>query len=252
MAAGAAGADERRTPLPAYWLRSLAYHLVPPKPLRHPGPIGRPVLVVGSAPVSNRPAGFGPHFMVFSINGSQSVAAGWGAEVPDVTFLQFNQVEGTNPNAVAVRRVLAGKRTRRLCVIRWKQGRERLMRGLKAFDYEAGEVVIATRRSRMALFHRVMGRANLERDNAQKYSNGVTAVFYAFEAGAPAVVVSGIDPSSSGHVYNDLGLRRLHAWSDLAILLELSQRGLPLYTADPHVAENTGLPLWTGRSQETS
>lgn len=244
--------DDRQTSLPAYLLRALAYHLTRPKPLRHPETIDRPVLVVGSAPVSTMPAGFGSHFMVMTINGSQSVAAGWGVEAPDVTFMQFNQVEGTNPNAVAVRRVLAGRRTKRLCVIRWKHDRERLMRGLRAFDYHADEVVIVGRFARMALFQRVIGRPNLERTNEQKYSNGVTAVLYALESGAPAVIITGIDPSSSGHVYNDLGLRRLHASTDLAVLLELSQRGLPLYTADQHVAGATGLPLWSGRNEENN
>ncbi len=242
---------ERRTSLPAFLLRKIGYHLTRPAPLVHPVPIKQPVLVVGSAPISTKPEGFGPHWMVFTINGSQSVAADWGVAVPDVTFLQFNQVEGKGSNATAVRRVLSGRRTRRLCVLRWKHDRERLERGLRAFDYGTDDLVIVGRYARMALFQRVMGRTNLERDNAQKYSNGITAVLYAIAAGAPAVIISGIDPTSSGHIYNDLGLRRLHAATDASLLNELRLRGLPLYTADAHVAEGTSLPLWTGRDEET-
>lgn len=234
-----------------FFLRQLGYYISRPSPLMHPVPLDRAVLVIGSAPVSTRPADFGSNYAVFTINGSQSVAAKWGVDLPDVTFLQFNQVEGKGANAVAVRSVLAGRRTKRLCVMRWKHDRERLQRGLDAFDYGADEIVIAGRYARMALFHRVMGRTNFERDNAQKYSNGIAAVLYAIASGAPAVIISGIDPTSVGHVYNDLGLKRLHASTDMALLDELRLRGLPLYTADPHVAERTSLPLWTGRNEET-
>ncbi len=238
--------DERRAALPVYWLRKLGYYLKRPAALVHPTAIDRPVAVVGSAPISTRPQGFGSDMMVFTINGSQSVAAGWGVDIPDVTFMQFNQIEGKGPNAQAVRRVLNGRRTRRLCVMRWKKDRARLERGLSAFDYRADDLVIVGRENRVALYHRVMGRPNFERDNHQKYSNGITAVLYAFASGAPAVIITGIDPTSTGHVYNDLNLKRLHASTDLEVLQTLYRRGLPLYTADAHVAQKTGLPIWEG------
>jgi hypothetical protein len=238
--------DERRASLPVYWLRILGYYLTRPSALVHPVTIDRPVAVVGSAPISTRPQGFGPEMMVFTINGSQSVAAAWGTDVPDVTFMQFNQIEGQGANAQAVRRVLNGRRTRRLCVIRWKKDCQRLQRGLRAFAYTADDLVIVGRDNRVALYHQVMGKPNFERDNHQKYSNGITAVLYAFASGAPAVIITGIDPTSTGHVYNDLNLKRLHASTDLEVLQTLHRRGLPLYTADAHVAQKTGLPIWPG------
>lgn len=249
MAAQADPKDERRASLPAYWLRKLGYYLLRPQALVHPTTIDRPVAVVGSAPISSRPHGFGPEMMVFTINGSQSVAARWGVDIPDVTFMQFNQIEGKGENAHAVRRVLYGRRTRRLCVMRWKKERARLERGLSVFDYHADDLVIVGRDNRVALFHRVMGKPNFERDNHQKYSNGITAVLYAFASGAPAVIITGIDPTSTGHVYNDLNLKRLHASTDLEVLQTLHRRGLPLYTADAHVAQKTGLPLWQGETE---
>ena len=246
MAKHADPKDERRASLPAYWLRKIGYYLMRPSAPLHPVTIDRPVAVVGSAPTSTRPQGFGPELMVFSINGSQSVAADWGVDVPDVTFMQFNQIEGKGANAQAVRRVLNGRRTRRLCVVRWKKDRTRLESGLRAFAYHADDLAIVSRDSRVALFHQVMGKPNFERDNHQKYSNGITAVLYAFASGAPAVIITGIDPTSTGHVYNDLNLKRLHASTDLEVLQTLHRRGLPLYTADAHVAQKTGLPLWQG------
>ncbi len=90
-----------------------------PRALRHPRPFAGPVLIVGSAPISHLPAGFDERFSVITINGSQTVTAGWGLGPPDVTFLQPNQVEGTTDNARAVRTVLCGQRTRLLYVLRW-------------------------------------------------------------------------------------------------------------------------------------
>lgn len=230
--------------------RYLRFLLTRPDPPVPPEPITRPVVVVGSAPTSTMPAGFDRSFMVVTVNGSQSVAARWGVDVPDVTFLQFNQVEGKGPNAVAVRRVLSGQRTRQLYVMRWRYGMDRLERGLAGFDYRSDALAIVGRYERIALFHKVTGRLNLEGTIEEKFSNGVTGVLYALAGNAPAVIISGIDPRSTGHVYNDLGLKRLHAATDLGILQDLSDRGLPLYTADPHVAQSTGLALWTEEAME--
>src|SRR5690606_26123659 len=94
---------------------------------------------------------------------------------------------------------------------------------------------ILSRYRRMALYEAVLGRLNLETDNDTKFSNGVTAVLYAAVNGAPAIVITGIDPSSKGHVYNRLVLPRLHANTDRELLQEIRARGFPLYTADPDV-----------------
>src|SRR3954451_23575824 len=102
----------------------------------------------------------------------------------------------------------------------------------------------------MGLFKAVLGRNNVEADNEMKFSNGVTAVLYAIASGAPQIIITGIDPSSKGHVYNQLGLPRLHANTDGEILEELHARGFPLSTADPQVAAATGLPLWSEQSWE--
>ena len=75
-----------------------------------------------------------------------------------------------------------------------------------------------------------MGGLNVEIDDNMKFSNGITAVFYAILSGAKAVIISGINPDSSGHVYNDANLKRLHAGTDKQILQALIDRGYPLFT----------------------
>lgn len=225
---------------------ALVYRFSRPRPPRHPTPFSGPVLVIGSAPISNLPKGFDERFAVLTVNGSQAIAKQWGIRKPDATFLQFNQVEGTNDNAVAVRRVLEGEETVLLHVIRWPFGEQRLRDGLAAFNYRYDELRLVDQYQRMALREAVMGKRHSELDNARKFSNGITAVLYALHSEAQAVVISGINPRSSGHAYNDLGLPRLHGDMDLSILLELHARGVGLFTADPEVATSIGLPLWPG------
>lgn len=228
----------------------IKYKLSHPQPPQHPEPFLRPVVVVGSAPGSNKPDGFNSNYGLISVNGSQAATRSWGAGIPDATFLQYNQVEGSGERAVAVRSVLAGQRTRRLHVLRWRHSIERLRAGLSTFDYSADEILLVNSFERACLAHGLLGRLIPETDNANKFSNGVTAVLYALHSGASSVIISGINPASSGHVYNNLGLARLHTDLDIRLLKELVSRGFPLYTADPDVAQSVGVPLWAAKNEE--
>lgn len=230
--------------------QNLIYWLSRPQPPRHPTPFAGPVLVLGSAPVSNLPKGFDDSYSVLTVNGSQSVTKKWGIAQPDATFLQFNQVEGTNDNAVAVRRVLNGEQTGILYVIRWTLEEQRLRDGLAAFNYQYEQLKLVSQYQRMALHEAVMGARNSEIHNDQKFSNGITAVLYALHSGAPTVILSGINPNSTGHSYNSLGLNRLHTDKDREVLMKLHGRGEQIFTADPEVAASTGLPLWQGNFQD--
>ncbi|EHK56460.1 hypothetical protein [Allomesorhizobium alhagi] len=206
-------------------------------------------MILGSAPSSAKPAGFDPaSYHVVTVNASQAKLDEWGVDKPAATFIHFYNVEGDSENARAVRRVLAGRRTGELYVIRWTLGLEALQSGLAAFDYRYDRLHQISRYHRMALHLAIMRRLNEEKDNSVKFSNGLTAVFYALASGAPSVILSGIDPRSAGHFYNGAGARRLHAETDLALIEELRRRGAPIFTADPDVARTTGLDLWSAKS----
>lgn len=224
--------------------RSLVYRLWKPRTPTHPHSFSGPVVVVGSAPISNVPDGFNKSFHVISVNGSQNVVDKWGIDAPDATFMQFNQIEGQTTNALHVRQVLRGKRTGLLYVVRWPKSTKDLRAGLAAFDYTYDTLRILHRYKRMAMYEAVMGKLNLEIDDDMKFSNGITAVFYAILNGARSVIITGIDPQSSGHVYNNSNLKRLHAGTDGQILQTLIARGYPLFTADIDVSNRIGLPLW--------
>jgi hypothetical protein len=161
--------------------RALKYWLVRPDPPAFPPKFAGPVVVVGSAPVSHRPAGMDDTFSFITVNGSQNVASRWGVNVPDVTFMMFNQIEGTNPSAVEVRRVLSGKRTQKLFVFLWrKDERPRLEQGLAAFEYSYNDLHIVDRYERMALLDKVAGMRSLENCSETKVSNGINAVLLPF------------------------------------------------------------------------
>ncbi|MBB3452089.1 hypothetical protein FHT86_000345 [Rhizobium sp. BK313] len=236
------------TELKKHLYRSVKYWLCRPKPPTLVEPFSGPVVVVGSAPVSHKPADFDRTFKVITINGSQVVTKAWGIEAPDVTFVQFNQIEGTNTNAVEVRRVLSGERTKKLYVLLWRKGRERLEDGLKAFDYRYDNLEIVDRYKRMALLDLVGGVRCSELGADDKCSNGINAVLFALYNGATAVIITGINPASGGHIYNHANLARLHIQRDREILLRLMERGYPVFTADPTVSESLGLPLWDGKA----
>ena len=206
---------------------------------------GQTVVVLGSAPLSTRPAGMDESFKVVTINASQAAARSWLTVGPDVTLMQFNQIEGKNPGAEEVRRVLSGQGTKLLYMLHWRHDRPRLERGLAAFDYGYQQLLMMSRYERIALMHEVAGTLNLELDAGTKWSNGVIATALAIQGNAARVILTGIDPMSQGHAYNGLRLSRLHADMDAEALKLFIRKGYPIFTADPWVSKRLDLPLWT-------
>jgi hypothetical protein len=228
--------------------RWLKYRITAPAAPRLPEILqGKNAVIVGSAPFSTRPAGWDQTYRVVSINASQMAARAWLHEVPAVTLMQYNQIEGTSPTAVEVRRVLRGQRTGALFLLLWRHDLERAQRGLAAFEYGYDTLQLIGRYERVALMHKVTGRLNLEIEVDTKWSNGIIAAALALHSGARHVILTGINPQSQGHAYNQLGLPRKHSASDMEALQLFRQQGHPVFTADPEVARATGLPLWEGR-----
>ncbi|WP_211596252.1 hypothetical protein [Paracoccus aestuariivivens] len=230
-----------------YLYRLAKYRLTAPR-IPDLGPVlqGRTAVVVGSAPFSTRPAEWDAGFRVITINASQIAARNWLIETPDVTLMQFNQIEGQNPNALEVRRVLRGQSTGLLYMLHWRHDLDRLKHGLISFDYRYDQLRLMSRYERVALMHKATGKLNLELEADTKWSNGIVAAALSLVSGAEKVILTGINPLSSGHGYNAIGLARLHTGPDLEAMQLFAARGYPVFTADHPVAEATGLPLWTG------
>ncbi len=227
------------------WLfRFLKYAWLRPRAWSDDTINGRNVVVVGSAPVSAKPFDFDESYLVISVNASQIVAKGWGVEKPDITLMMFHQIEGKYKNAQEVRRVLNGESTGSLYLLLWRHDLLRLKAGLTRINYGYDRLSIVDRFSRVALVRATTGKLNFEISPESKYSNGVIAVMLALQSGAKRVVIAGINPASTGHIYNAENLHRKHSGPDLEALKQMQQAGLPVYTADAAVADATGLPLW--------
>jgi hypothetical protein len=230
--------------------RRIKYALRRPRPPLLDPPFTGPVVVVGSAPVSHQPAGFDETYRIISVNASQVVIDAWGIPAPDVTLMGYNEIIGTATSAAEARRVLGGRRTGALYVLAWRHGLDRLKTGLKAFDYDCRDLHTVDRYERIALMHKVGGILNLELNAETKCSNGLIAVLFALHNGAKAVIITGINPHSAGHAYNGINLVRKHVQMDSEMLKRLVGLGCPIYTADPEVSENVGLPIWKGSADQ--
>ncbi|MGE7368819.1 membrane-anchored protein [Neorhizobium sp. NPDC001467] len=225
--------------------RRMKFRILRPSPPPFAGSINGPVVVLGSAPTSHKPAGMDSSYALFTVNASQFNAKDWGRDEPDVTFMMFHQIEGTTTNAREVRRVLSGRRTKALYVLLWRHDKvAQLRHGLAAFDYGYDRLITVDRYQRMALMDKVAGMPSWELDADSKCSNGINAVLFALYHGASAVIITGINPGSMGHSYNSAGLKRMHVDMDRQVLVRLIQQGWPIYTADPEVSANVGIPLW--------
>jgi len=230
-----------------YWTAQrqlFLYRLFQPQPPKHPSPISGPVVVVGSAPLATKPYGIDPSFSLMTINASQFHLDAWGVGDPHVTFVQRNQIEGKGDNAVAVRRVLKERRTGLLYILRWKHNRSRLIQGLTGMHYAYKDLKMLSRNDIMALHEAIFGHPHLEIEAEKKFSNGITAMLYAFNSGARQVIMSGINPASAGHAYNNLNLKRQHASVDVEMIKSLMKQGRSVFTADPDVSDALGIPHW--------
>lgn len=209
-----------------------------------PGKFSTPLVVVGSAPTASMPVGFNASYRVISINGSQVVSQSWGRAKPDVTILTGKQLRGENTNAVSVRNALSGQATGLLLMF-WNGTVDEAAAELRNLDYRYDEFRILTNHERMAMHYASLGTLNRELSRDERFSNGITGVLYALTNKAPAVIISGINPASSGHIYNEANLKRQHAETDSHVLQSLIKRGAPIYTADPEVAQKLSIPLWS-------
>jgi hypothetical protein len=227
-------------------VKKLARLLRLARPPRYDGGFPGPVLVLGSAPVANLPKDFDSRYTVITVNGAQFHLQQWGLGQPDITFLTWSQLASQSEKTTEVRRILAGHRTGALYVVRWRRSRRKLKAALRAIPYGYDDLQMLGRLRRMALYEQVTGDYNPENSIDTRYSNGITGVLFAFFNGAREVIISGIDPGSSGHVHGTADRARQHVEIDAAVMAELLRSGRQLYTSDPGVAERVGIPLWQG------
>jgi hypothetical protein len=204
--------------------------------------IDRPALVLGSGPNAAPPPGFPEGWSLLTVNGSQAIASGWGASVPEVTLFGTTVLD-RRPSNLAAQAVLRGKSTKSLLIVadRHKKLMNRLR--LLMIGYRFQSLSWLTTEERRAFLASVLGEDIAGR---VKPSNGVFLAIIALAQGAPEVMMTGFSLTSKGHAYNDLSHPRNHAAADAEVLAGLSDRKLPITTNDERFAAEAGIPFSAG------
>ena len=201
-------------------------------------PVHRPTIILGSGP-SARPPSNPQGWALFTVNGSQALATGWGLGDPDVTLFGTT-VLGMRASNREAQRVLRGRRTRLLVMV--SDGSNPLVHRFNLWrtGYHCDRSLMLTTRQRAEIFGAVLGKTL---DPALKPSNGVFLALIALYLGAPEIMMTGFSLSSAGHGYNTANHTRHHKEADAAVLGEMARLALPVSTNDLRFSHESGLAL---------
>lgn len=222
----------------------------------------KPCFVLGSAPGSVGPPGGADQWTVICVNASQVIAESWGVSVPDITVMSEG-VLGNKPENIAARQALEGRACRTLVLVKrrrsplksvtsWLTSRftaADLAQHLAAIGYGWERLVVMSHWQRSRLAWEATGAYLAAGYKEEKISTGFFAMFLAHHLDGAPIVIDGFSLSQHGHGYDDRGYRRQHIDMDrkaLAALRKLSH----LYTANPAIAAEAGIPLYDEHAAE--
>lgn len=200
--------------------------------------LDRPAIVLGSGPKA-QPPDRQQDWALFTVNGSQTLAAGWTKPDPDMTLFGTT-VLGMRESNRAAQAVLRGRHTRLLVMVR--DGSNPLLHSFNLWriGYRYDRRVLLTTAQRASMFEAVLGKSM---GSVAKPSNGIFLALIALHLGAPKVLMTGFSLSKAGHGYNAANHPRNHAGADARILAELVRRDAPIFANDPEFASESGLRL---------
>lgn len=200
--------------------------------------LDRPAVVLGSGPNARPPDGV-ENWALLTVNGSQSLAAGWVKSDPDLTLFGTT-VLGMRPSNREAQAVLRGLHTRLLVMVR--DGSNPLLHSFNLWriGYRYDRRVLLSTTQRASVFEAVLGKSL---GSVAKPSNGIFLVLIALHLGAPKILMTGFSLSQAGHGYSAANHPRNHAGADGSILAELARRGAPVFANDPDFARESGLRL---------
>lgn len=205
------------------------------------------VLVAGSGPNAALPLDFDHSWKLATVNASQVVTERLGAGTPDLTLFGAGVLK-SNPVNIEAQKVLAGRRTRSLIMMK---GRHRFSYGpfkLAMMGYAYETFHFLNRDLGLNVVSHLLGE---EVPWSQRPSTGITLAFLSLYLGGREAVMTGFSLTSGGHAYNDSGRERRHSSDDAMWLRKAAAASVPLYTIDPIFAAESGLPLY-GQSQSKS
>jgi hypothetical protein len=203
-----------------------------------------PVLLLGSAPTANIPAGYGPHWRLVCVNASQAGGVRLGLGDPDLTVLRTHLFNDTQVDHEAVE-VLRGQRSGHV-LFRGEPSELAITQSRLAdidYGYSSLTMLGLAKRERVILSSSG-GLLNLIRVN-KNISNGILALFCSLDLFDGPIVMSGFSFSVTGHAYSASNLPRYHVGPDAFALRVVRQQGRPVFASTPEFAKESGLPLWT-------
>jgi hypothetical protein len=183
---------------------------------------GHRVLVLGSAPTVVIPDNYSVEWRLVCVNASGRVAQRYDLGIPALTIVTMGGLRKGGVANLSMRSNLSGLKTKTVLVRSIKAGSIRnLILGYQAravlakcgFSYE--KCLIGGARDSDAVLSGVLGVNAIKANNI---STGVFSVLLAAHSGAEEVAVAGIDPSSTGHAYDDKGLNRQHVRADQEVI----------------------------------
>lgn len=211
--------------------------------------LDRPCLVLGSAPNPHLPTI--SNYDLICVNSSGLIAKELGLGKPKLTVMGGFKL--VHPNLEEDRKVLHGLSTEYLILIRHTLPIPRVEaeKLLAALNYHYQQFLTVDFWDRACMIRKVTGKrlGGEDTPNASRQgtpnmaSNGIFAACYALYHGAPEIILSGISLTKDGHYYSEQNRRRRHTSFDLTAIKSMVERGWPVKTSEPELAELTGLPL---------
>ncbi len=201
------------------------------------GLLGRPWLILGSAPDPNVPPELLRSHLRVDINnvGRTASSLGWGRA--DLTIRAKRKSWKEHPELD----------TRSLLWIH--EFPPLLLRLVLLFKphLHIGSVSTMSRRQRERLVAHVASTSLEGIGEFNKVTNGVAAACYGLALGVPQVVMAGISLSKTGHSYDDRGRARRQVDED-AYILDLIKDHPALFTTEAELADSPGLKLWSAEA----
>lgn len=204
---------------------------------------GGACLVVGSAPTAARPKDYDPSWRLICMNGSPAVANRLGLGVPDVVLMRGG-LFGDRVVDREAQEALRGQRARTVLMRNMDGDRGPSEQRLREIEYSYERARSLTDCERVRIIHEALGLVTAVALGRKDISAGLICVMMAVALGKSPVIITGISLATQGHYYSASGVPRRHVRKDRIALRTVAKRGAELFTTDPALAADVGIPVW--------
>ncbi len=207
--------------------------------LEKAGLLGRPWLILASAPKPVLPSSLPPRTAHVYIKYAGHSGKERGLADPDLIFVNAHHID----------RQTAGLHCHRVLALTSKNRKVIADRFRHRIPLVAPRVMHLSDQERDRICTGILGDAFRGVGQMSRPSNGIALICYAIMFGVPKIVLSGMSLTDDGHNNpNRKKFQRLHKEEDKASLAHLATRFPSLTTSEPELSSLTGIPHFTGWS----